>query len=74
MSASIEGILNYYKHRKITFLYDDDGNRMTSKEAKEELKRLLRLGHKLIKSSDDCVGFDPFGGGCPGHEVKEEEE
>jgi len=71
MSANIEGMLRNYKYKKITFITDDNGKPMTDKAARKELARLQELGHKLIPCGE-CEGFDPFGGGCPGHEVKEE--
>lgn len=74
MSANIEGILRNYKGRKITFLDNDKGKRMTDKDARSELAKLQALGHKLIPCSDECEGFDPFGGGCPGHPERLKEE
>jgi len=44
---------------------------MTDKAARKEIARIQELGHKLIPCGE-CEGFDPFGGGCPGHEIKEE--
>ncbi len=70
LSTNIEGLLRNMKGKKINFFDDDNGNPMTDKEARTEITRLQSLGHKLI-GSDNCEGFDPFGGGCPGHEVKE---
>ncbi len=69
MSVSIDGLLRNYKRRKINFMEDDNGRPMTDKEARAEIARLQSLGHKLIPTAD-CAGFDPFGGGCPGHEVE----
>lgn len=71
LSVSIEGVLRNYKNRNINLFYNDDGTRMSSKDARAELKRLQALGHKLI-GPNNCEGFDPFGGGCPGHDVEEE--
>lgn len=72
MSVNLEGVLRNYKGRKITFFDDDNGNPMSDKEARKEIARLQAMGHKLICCSNECEGFDPFGGGCPGHEVPEE--
>jgi len=47
---------------------DDFGNELTDKQARSEIAALQIKGHKLIPSGD-CEGFDPFGGGCPGHPV-----
>jgi hypothetical protein len=70
MSCNIEGLLRNYKRKKINIL-EDKGRTLTDKEARIELARLQSLGHKLIPCSDECEGFDPFGGGCPGHEITE---
>ena len=58
------------KGKKIKFLSDDDGRELSDKEAREAIAELQAKGHKLIPSSD-CEGFDPFGGGCPGHPVED---
>lgn len=70
MSTNIEGMLRHYKGKKITFMEDDNGKPLTDKQARAEIARLQALGHKLIPSGN-CEGFDPFGGGCPGHPVEE---
>lgn len=70
ISVDIHGLLNIYKNRKIDFMEDGNGRFLSDKEARAEIARLQALGHKLI-SSVDCDGFDPFGGGCPGHPVEE---
>ena len=49
---------------------DDDGNPVSDKEARAEIARLQKLGHKLIPCGK-CEGFDPFRGGCPGHPINE---
>lgn len=69
ISANIEGLLRQHRRKKIDFLRDDNGRALSDKEARAELARLQSLGHKLIGASG-CEGFDPFGGGCPGHEKK----
>jgi len=66
--TNIEGLLRNTKGRKITFFDDDDGNPLTDKEARELIWKAKAKGHKLIGSAD-CKGFDPFGGGCPGHTI-----
>lgn len=70
MSTNIEGLLRNMKGRKIMFIEDENGKAMTDKEARKELADLQSKGYKLIPSSQ-CEGFDPFGGGCPGHPVDE---
>jgi hypothetical protein len=70
MSCNIEGLLRNYKRKKINFI-EDNGRVISDSEARKELARLQSLGHKLISCSDECEGFDPFGGGCPGHEIIE---
>ena len=51
---------------------DDNGRTLSDKEARAEIARLQNLGHKLMPSGT-CEGFDPFGGGCPGHPVADDE-
>ena len=70
LSTNIEGLLRNYKGKKINIFTDDNGKQISDKEARKELAELQAKGHKLIPSAN-CEGFDPFGGGCPGHEVKE---
>ena len=69
LSTNIEGLLKNMKGRKIKFFSDDDGNLLSDKEARSHIAYLQSQGHKLI-GSGDCEGFDPFGGGCPGHKPK----
>lgn len=71
MSVNIEGLLMNYKGKKINIFTDDNGKKLSNEEARAEIKRLQDLGHKLISCSSECVGFDPFGGGCPGHAISE---
>lgn len=70
MAVNIDGLLKAYTRRKITFMTDDDGRPMTDAEARREIAILQSKGHKLIPSGN-CEGFDPFGGGCPGHQIEE---
>lgn len=72
MSTNIEGLLRNMKGKKINFLDDDNGKTLSDKEARAEIAKLQALGHKLIPSGD-CEGFDPFGGGCPGHPIEDDE-
>ena len=72
LSTNIEGMLNFMKGKKITFFDDENGNPMTDTEARKEIAELQAKGHKLIPSNG-CEGFDPFGGGCPGHPIPENE-
>ena len=71
LSTSIEGLLRNMKGKKINFFEDDNGRVMSDKQARAEIAKLQALGHKLIPSAD-CEGFDPFGGGCPGHKISED--
>lgn len=71
MSVNIEGLLRNYKRRKINIFTDDNGRELSDKEARDEIRKLVEQGHKLIKTSDDCIGFDPFEHGCPGHEKED---
>lgn len=51
---------------------DDEGKQLSDTEARAEIAKLQAKGHKLIPTGD-CEGFDPFGGGCPGHKEFPEE-
>lgn len=73
MSVSLEGLIINYKRRKINFFEDDNGRPLTDKEAREEIARLQALGHKLMCCSSECEGFDPFGKGCPGHDMPDDQ-
>lgn len=70
MATNIEGLLRNMKGRKINCI-DDDDNTLSDREARNELGKLLAQGHKLIPSTNECIGFDPFGKGCPGHLCEE---
>ncbi|WP_250632080.1 hypothetical protein [Rhodoflexus caldus] len=72
MSIDIKGILSLYQGKEINFLLDADGKEYSDKEARQILADLLAKGHKLIPMTQ-CEGFDPFGGGCPGHPIDEDE-
>ena len=71
MSTNIEGLLRNMKGKKINFIDDDNGKTLSDKEARKAIAELQAKGHKLIPSGV-CEGFDPFGGGCPGHPIDEE--
>lgn len=70
MSADIQGILRHFKRKSLNGIIQGDNGLLSDKEAREELKRLQALGHKLIPCGD-CEGFDPFGTGCPGHPMED---
>lgn len=70
MSTNIEGLLRNMKGKKINFIDDDNGKTMTDAQARKEIAALQAKGHKLIPSGD-CEGFDPFGGGFPGHPIED---
>lgn len=71
MSINLAGILRNYKRKKINIFSDDNGRELSDKEARQYIAELQAKGHKLMPMSSDCEGFDHFGGGCPGHEIKE---
>lgn len=70
MSTNIEGLLRNMKGRKINFITGDNGRFLSDKQARAEIAILQAKGHKLIPSGR-CEGFDPFGGGCPGHLIED---
>lgn len=71
MSINIDGLLRNFKRRKITIFDDDNGNRVSDKEARQYLAECKLKGWKLIPMGEVCEGYDYFKNGCPGHEVKE---
>lgn len=71
LCTNIEGLLRNMKGRKMDGLFDDEnGMAMSDKEIRNNLSEEQAKGHKLIGSAD-CEGFDPFGGGCPGHPLED---
>ena len=50
---------------------DGNGNFLSDKQVRIELADLQSKGYKLIPI-EECEGFDPFGGGCPGHPYETE--
>ena len=72
MSVNLQGLLDNYKRRKINIMEDDNGATLTDLEARKEIAKLQAMGHKLMCCSSNCEGFDPFGGGCPGHPCEDE--
>lgn len=77
MSININGILrNYGKKSLKGFFLKEDGGDCTDKESREYIAECQQKGYKVIPfgyTDEECPGFDYFGGGCPGHEIKEEE-
>jgi len=71
MGVDIQGMLN--SKRKHTYCTDDNGNPMTDKQVRQELRELLAKGHKVMPMNPDCDCFDPITG-CPGHDKGEWEE
>lgn len=68
LSTNIEGLLRNCKRKKINFLEDGNGNVLSDLEARSILAEFQKKGYKLIPN-DECEGFDPYGSGCPGHEI-----
>lgn len=72
LSTNIDGLLRNYKGRSIEgLLNDENGKPMSDHDAREYIAARKAEGWKLLPSSTKCEGFDPFGGGCPGHEIEE---
>lgn len=67
VSIDIEGYLKYMETNAIDILYNGKtGQFLNNSEAREVIACWDSLGHKLM-GPPNCEGFDPFGGGCPGH-------
>ncbi|MEY5049423.1 MAG: hypothetical protein RLZZ175_2782 [Bacteroidota bacterium] len=71
LSTNIEGLLKHFEGKKINIFFYDSGRTMPDKIVRKQIAELQAKGHKLIPSAG-CVGFDPFGGGCPGHKENED--
>lgn len=71
MGVCIEGFLNAMENEPIEYM-EHNGVKLTDAQARAELAHRQSLGHTLITTNDECEGFDPFGGGCPGHEYIED--
>jgi len=69
MSVNLDGLLRNYKRKKINIFSNENGRELSDKEARAYIAELQAKGHKLMPMSDECEGFDPFGVGCPGHQV-----
>ncbi|MCL1657416.1 hypothetical protein M2T79_12495 [Elizabethkingia miricola] len=75
MSINIEGLLRNYKKKKINFFQNENGKFISDSEARRQISELQGKGHKLMSCNpNECIGFDPFGGGCPGHPVTNEDK
>ena len=73
MSVNIEGVLRNYKGKKMDGLFtDENGKPISDGQARVFLHNCQVDGHKLVPAAD-CEGFDPFGGGCPGHPMDDED-
>lgn len=73
MCVNIAGLLRNYGRKKMDGIFtDDDGNEFTDKTARKYLAECQAKGWKLLPMSDKCEWFDHFGGGCPGHEITDE--
>lgn len=70
VSISIDGLLSHFKRNGLDGVISDDGRMLSDLEARQRLKEYQEKGWKLIPPND-CEGFDPFGGGCPGHSLPE---
>lgn len=74
MSISLNGLLRNYEGKKINIFQDVNGKQLSDKKARAKIAELLELGHKLMPLNANCEGFDPFGGGCPGHQIDDHVE
>lgn len=49
------------------------GRKLSAREAKAAFLDELAKGRVVLPAGEACEGFDPTGGGCPGHDVPEGE-
>lgn len=71
MSANIRGMLNCFRRKSMAGLIVDNGRELSDEEARNYLYDHLEKGHKVLPlcDEDECLDFDYFGGGCPGHDI-----
>ncbi|MGN6435961.1 MAG: hypothetical protein ACTHMM_05480 [Agriterribacter sp.] len=72
MHINIEGFLRNHKGQSIgSYFQDEKGQDLDDAEARNFLSKCLAKGWKKIPFGN-CVGFDHFEHGCPGHPAQEE--
>lgn len=69
--ASIEGMLRFYENESMAGILSENGKELSDAEARSFLAKCQAKGWKLIPCGD-CVGFDHFNKGCPGHPAQRE--
>lgn len=65
-SISVEGVLNQFKRKAITFWAEDDGSDMAPAKAKQVFMQARYEGKKVLPMSNECYRFD-HQKGCKGH-------
>lgn len=71
MQLSIRGALMNWRDREwVGVLTDDDGRKLSPREAKAALLDELAKGHEVLPIGPMCEGFDPVTG-CPGHDAED---
>lgn len=76
LSMSIEGCLRHAGRKNLTgFMKHDDGRDATDAEIRRYLRECQLKGWTVVPccKEAECPDFDHFGGGCPGHEISQEE-
>jgi hypothetical protein len=68
MAIDIQGFIEHEPFPRGYEIFRDGSNTVEPDVARNTLFDLLRKGHRLFPLCS-CEGFDPFGGGCPGHEM-----
>lgn len=66
MSISVEGVLNQFKRKAITFCSEDDGSDMAPAKAKQIFMLARYEGKKVLPMGNECYRFD-YQKGCKGH-------
>lgn len=70
MSVNIQGMIRNNPCLS-GMIDDDDGNPLSHEGSLAFLNECLDRGWTKLPMSEDCEGFDHFGGGCPGHPILE---
>ena len=74
MSLSVRGVLRNWDPSEWVGVVTENGRPLTTDEFRERLFDELAKGHEVIPYGKEvCQGFDYSGGGCPGHEIQDDE-
>lgn len=75
-SLNLAGALRFFGRKSMKGLFLDHGKELSDSECRAYISECQSKGWKSIpmEGEDACPDFDYFGGGCPGHEIKESDD